>query len=298
MRVQQFTALLLMQQLQVSKIDDDTQPAICWMNLKDGEFVDLNLQQNKRLHSAIGILRLMLQERNATDAQMRAALTDAEYSDYKQSFNYSVVHIEEMWMQRPPQINYYLSLLKLGDLFDGNANRIANRAAISKHGVKYDERGQSAAQKMRYKAEHCYEQALEYLACECDDMGNGGMLQQWFDRPLNFDMDTSIFNSDVVSVPRLRGSRSQYCLDKTKTVWGASKSKFYRQREAITNSVFELLFAEREPELQEWFVSDLVKDLIAKREERLKNEPQTTNSKAGDKLQRLLRNGLDDDEDL
>jgi len=81
-----------------------------------------------------------------------------------------------------------------------------------------------------------------YLRGECEDLGQAGMLQRWFDRSLDFDMNTTTLSADVVGIPRLRGSNSKHCLDKTRNLWGATKAKHYRQREAITECVYAMLF--------------------------------------------------------
>lgn len=274
-RVEQYTALFLMRQLQAVEFDSDTQPAIDWMDLRDGEFVALDLQQQKRLPKTIAILHLMLQEKNATDVQMRAALTETEYAEYKDSFSTLLILPEDEWQSRPSEIDYYLQLLKLGDFYNGAADRILNRSAVSKHGTRYDSRGRPTSAVMRDKAEKCYEEALMYLRGECEELGKEGMLQRWFDRPLDFNLNTSTLSADAVGVPRLRGSRSTHCLDKTHTVWGAQKSKHYRQRDAIANSAFALLFEPREPYQPEYKMSELVRQLIAKREERKRLQPET-----------------------
>jgi hypothetical protein len=190
----------------------------------------------------------MLQEKNATDVQMRVALGKTKYSDYKNSFNCYITHLEEESKHRPSEIDKYIRLIKLGDFFNGAADRVATRAAVSKHGTRYDSQGRTSSLRLRIKAESYYEEALMYLQGECEDLNKNGTLQRWFDRELEFDPNKTTLSIDVVGIPRLRGSQSKYCLDTTQNIWGARKSKFYRQREAITEAVHAMLFADKEPD--------------------------------------------------
>jgi len=295
-RIQQHTALLLMRQLQWCEFDDDTNPAICSMNLQDGEFVELTAAEHKRLTNATAVLRLMLQEKNATDAKIRSALSDTQYAEYKDSFNLYVTHVEEDWEHRPNELDEYIRLVKLGDFFNGAADRVAKRAAVSKHGTRYDSQGRPTSVRLRDKAESFYEEALMYLRGECEDLGKAGMLQRWFDRELEFDLTKTTLSTDVVGIPRLRGSRSAHCLDKSRNIWGAQKSKHYRQRDAVTESVFELLFDERERELQIHLLGDFARAMFEKHANKIRNADPNTPVRS-EKLQRLLRKGLDDDED-
>jgi hypothetical protein len=269
-RVQQYTALLLMQQLQCCEFDSDTNPAICWIDLQEREFIDLTADQQKQLPKAISILRLLLLERNATDAQMHGALDETKYSEYKNSFNYSVSHVEDEWDNRPSEIDEYLRLVKLGDFLNGSADRVARRAAVSAYGKRYDSKGQPTSTRLRNKAEKYYEDALMYLRGECEDLGQAGMLQRWFDRSLDFDMNTTTLSADVVGIPRLRGSTSKHCLDKTRNLWGATKAKHYRQREAITECVYAMLFVDEVVEVAavdiKMKLQRLLRDIVPERD--------------------------------
>ena len=293
-RIQQHTALLLMRQLQLRDFDSDTNPVICWMNLQDGEFVELATSEQKRLPVAITVLRMLLQEKNATERQLRAALTVEQFAAYKNSFTELYIMPESDWQRRPGEIDDYIQLVKLGDFFNGAADRVARRAATSKHGVRYDSDGKPTSTRLRNKAESYYEEALMYLRGECEDAGKSGKLQPWFDRDLEFDLNKTTLSSDVVGVPRLRGSRSHYCLDKTRNLWGVKKSIYYRQVEAVSEAVYAMLFDEREFELQEMFIGEIVKHLIAKRNAQ---DHGTATSNAESKLQKLLQSGLDVEDD-
>lgn len=241
-RIDQYTALILMRQLQECTDEPDAIPAITWMNLQEREFVELDVQQHLRLSKSIPVLRLLLTNKNATAEQMRAALTPDQYAQYVASFEFEVSHAESEWENRPAEIDHYLQLVKLGDFFTGAADRAAKRAKTSRSLKRYDSSGRPTSAKLRDKAESHYEDALLYLREDCVDIIV--KLQSWFDRELDFDTETSKFYEDAASVPRLRGSRSKHCLDKSRNLWGSAKQRFYRQREIISESVYEKLFAE------------------------------------------------------
>jgi hypothetical protein len=245
-RVLQHTALLLMQQLQACTEEPDAIPAIEWMDLSEREFIELTVQQQQLLPRAIAVLRLLLANKNATVAQMRAALTPEQYAQYVGSFDWQVSHAESEWENRPEEIDHYLRLVKLGDFFNGAADRAAKRAATSRYAKRYGMNGRTSGAKLRDKAESYYEDALLYLRDDCADII--ATLQPWFDRVLDSDPATTKLYEDAAGVPRMRGSRSQHCLDKTRNLWGATKSKHYRQREIIAESVYNMLFAEEEIE--------------------------------------------------
>ena len=241
-RVEQYTALFLMRQLQSCTEEFDAMTAIEFMNLDDREFVILTEQQQQRLPKANQVLRVLLQNKTATDAEMQRALTADEYTQYKNSFDFAVSHAEDEWDNRPNEIDEYLRLLKLGDMFSGLSELISARARNSVKGIRYNSRGQTTATSVWHKAEKNYEEALMYLRGECENPVAAAQLQQWFDRPLDFNPNTSTLSADAVGVPRLRGSLSHNCLDKTRNIWGAAKRKYYRQRESITESVYVMLF--------------------------------------------------------
>jgi hypothetical protein len=232
-----------MRQIQRSEFDADTQPLIALMNLQDSEFIELDVKQQQQLHSAIDVLRLMLQERNATDSQMLKALATEQYSEYKNSFNLVVSHLEKVQGSRPSELNEYLRLIGLGDLLTGASERVSARARVSAKGKRYNSKGETTSTSVSYKAESYYESALMYLQGLCENPRTESELQQWLDRYLNFEPEAGVLNADATGVPRLRGSKSVHCLDKTSVEWSATKSKYYRQRDSISTAVIDLLFA-------------------------------------------------------
>lgn len=265
-RIQQHTALLLMRQLQDCTYEPDAPVAIDWMNLDERDFVALNAEQQKRLPRAIAALRLLLQNRTATDAQMRGVLDAEQYKEYKESFDWAVSHIEDEWENRPSELDEYLRLIRLGDLLTGASERISRRARTSVRGVQYTQKGDTTAASVWYKAEKHYESALMYLQGECESNITAAQLQPWFDRELDFNPNTGTLSADAVGVPRLRGSRSQYCKDKTRNLWGATKSKFHRQRDAVTESVYAMLFLNAEYEHQDHKIGSVLRKLLEERD--------------------------------
>jgi len=231
-----------MRQLQHYANEPDVMPAICWMDLTERDFATLTEHQQKYLTKAIGVVRVLLKNKPATDAQMRAALTPEKYDEYKRSFDFYATHLEDEWETRPAEIDEYLRLVKLGDFFNGSADRVAKRAAVSKHGPRYAANGRTTNVNLRNKAESYYESGLMYLQGECENPVVAARLQTWFDRDLEFDPSKTTLSIDVVGIPRLRGSRSPHCLDTERNVWGATKGKHYRQREIIAESVYLMLF--------------------------------------------------------
>ena len=293
-RIQQHTAQLLMRQMQLRDFDSDTNPVISWMNLQDGEFVELATSEQKRLPVAITVLRMLLQEKNATERQLRAALTAAQFAAYKNSFTELHILPESDWQHRPDEIDEYLKWLKLGDLLFGASERVSALSAKSKYGIRRNSRGVSKASELWYKAEKYYEEALMYLSGECENTLTAARLQSWFDRELSFEYGVSKLSPDPDSMPRLRGSRSHYCLDKTRNLWGVKKSIYYRQVETVSEAVYAMLFDEREFELQDMFIGEIVKQLIAKRNAQ---DDGTATSNTDSKLPKLLQSGLDVEED-
>lgn len=245
-RVSQYTALLLMRQLQACTDEVDAIRAIDWMDLSEREFVELALEQQLLLSKAIAVLRILLQNKNASVTQMRAALTPDQYKQYVKSFDSDISHTESEWENRPSEIDEYLRVLKLGDLLNGLSERISGRARYSAKGVRYTSTGATTAAAVWHKAEGYYEDALMYLQGLCESAITAAELQHWFDRELDFNPETGTLSADAVGVPRLRGSNSHNCLDKTRNLWGATKSKYYRQRESISESVYKLLFVDEE----------------------------------------------------
>lgn len=262
-RIQQHTALLLMRQLQACTNEPDAPVAIDYMDLAEREFVELTAEQQQQLPKAVEVLRLMLQDTAASAALMRGALDDAQYAEYENSFDSAVTHIEDMWESRPDELDEYLRLIRLGDLLTGASERISRRARTSARGVKYTGKGHTTATSVWHKAEKYYESALMYLQGECENNITAAQLQPWFDRELDFDPNTGTLSADAVGVPRLCGSRSHHCLDKTRNLWGARKGKFYRQREAVTQAVYAMLFAdEEESEQDKKVVSEKLEALL------------------------------------
>lgn len=265
-RIQQHIALLLMRQLQDCTYEPDAPVAIDWMNLDERDFVVLTVGQQKRLPRAIAVLRFLLQNRPATYAQMRGVLDAEQYKEYKDSFDWPVSHIEDEWENRPEQLDEYLRLLKNGDLLFGLSERISARARYSVRGVKYTSTGETTAAKVWHKAEKYYESALMYLQGECESNLTAAQLQPLFDRELDFNPETGTLSADAVGVPRVRGSRSHHCLDKTRNLWGAKKSKFHRQRDAVTDAVYKMLFPNVEYEHQDHKLGSVLRRILEERD--------------------------------
>lgn len=243
-RVNQYTALFLMRQLQDNADTSDALPAIVYMDLKDRDFVELTKDDVVRLNNCITVMRELLLDKTASAKQMQSALTADAYAQYQQSFELEVSPYEDQWTNKPYQVTAYLEHISKGDLLAGLAERITSRARYSTKPKQYNSNGVSKSAELWNKAEKYFESALMYLEGECENSATAAELQQWFDRELNFDTETSTLSPSPPGVPRVRGSVSHNCLDKTRNLWGAKKSKHYRQREAICDAVYSLLFVD------------------------------------------------------
>lgn len=225
----QHKALFALQNIKHSaSTEPDSVCAVFYCDLKDSGFADLDDDGAARLSQCVRVLEKIAAAAVVKDQQLQRALTAEEYSEYRASFDLSVTHTEDEWLQtRPPVLDHYIALVKRGDFY----NALADRFARAKRPT-YDTRGQSGALRMRRKAEAMYEKATESLQAITVGKDDAVEIERWLDRFISWTIgeEPSI---DVVGIPRVRGSKSKHSQANSRPLWGVQRGKFWRQREAI-----------------------------------------------------------------
>lgn len=225
--------------------------SLAYADLESEQFTSIDLADVERMRGIVAALKLIVDQRAVADKKMRTALKDQQYTDYVNSFDYELSHVErEIDDDIPRELSEYLAQVRLGDKY----TRIAN---MFKHSKKRDGRGRTAYNRYTDKAFGCYEEAVMDL-CNCietdptrnplPDEKNSALILRCLDR----DVDTAPgFEPDVsiAGVPRLRGSRSKYTQMDADPVIGVRLRKYWRQREALSIAALELLYAEPEEDV-------------------------------------------------
>ena len=181
--------------------------------LPDAEFnATLNGDELLQLNKLNELLRKLVSDKNVTDQQLKRALTEQQYADYKESLT-AVVHSNEIKYAdgMPAELRDYKALLKKADdvnnMFEKMSARARNGRARYRPG---------AVRRGYNKAEALYEHALERLE-EIYNSGDGYQryqLQLWMDRELDFEAGAErTIGISPASIPRVRGSKSSNALD-------------------------------------------------------------------------------------
>ena len=169
-------------------------------------------KQVERLAKINALLQQLVNDKTATTAQLRSALTPDEYNEYVSSLT-AVTHLSEIYYgsEMPSELRGYNQLLKAADFQQGKYDRMSGLASTGRAKYKH-----GTVSKALDKAEDLYEDALEELE------GIWGVatpaelyeLQNWMDRDIDFDKDTDRnIGICVDSIPRVRGSKSARALD-------------------------------------------------------------------------------------
>lgn len=139
---------------------------------------------------------------------LKNALTTQEWEAYENENEYykNLNHFE-----RPHALNKYIRLLRIADFY----NSRADSTRITSRSVR-DYQNRPGCYRLRNTAQTYYEKALEYLVEQLDSSRNDyGMILMWLDRPVDMTHGNEP-SLDPVSMPRVRGSRSKYCLSDDK----------------------------------------------------------------------------------
>lgn len=211
------------------------------MYLRNGGFAELDRGEAKRLEQCVRVLAKISEGKTVGDVLLQSALTEEEFAKYRQSYSLAVAHTEHEWDERrPSDLTHYIKLVARADFYNAMADR-CSRAKTK----KYYKDGQSSAQRMRYKAVHMYERALEYLRELFENSMSVQGVEHWLDRDVSWKQGEEP-GTDAVSIPRVRGSRSDYALQSNIPIWNAKRGKFWRQREALSQAALTLLYEEPE----------------------------------------------------
>lgn len=169
-------------------------------------------KQVERLAKINALLQQLVNDKTATTAQLRSALTPDEYNEYVSSLT-AVTHLSEInyGSGMPRDLRRYNQLLKAADFQLAKYEKMAGLKSVGKAKYKHD-----TLSKAHNKAEHMYEHALENLEelWSVVTPAERHELQQWMDRDVDFDkgFDRTI-GIEADTIPRVRGSKSKKALD-------------------------------------------------------------------------------------
>ena len=165
---------------------------------------DVSAQQQQLQCLSAYILKV-IETGKMTSRELEAVLTQAEYDNYENRCNEpSPAKIYASGV--PSYFDNYKDLVKEGNFHNTRADIIAK-----KRNLTY-KNGRSSASDMRYKAESCYEKAIECLQ-EISMTNDWYVAQLWLDRDVKFTHGCEP-SACAVGVPRLRNSKSQYVQQK------------------------------------------------------------------------------------
>ncbi len=245
----------------------------------DAEFnATLNGEQFARLEKINELLRTLVRGRSVSDKQLKAALTADQYSEYTNALT-SQQHPSEIEYGdgMPDDLRHYKSLVQQADF---QYNKYERMSSLRSRGrARFSSETMDAVYN---KSDGLYERAIERLQeiWECASPYEQYQIQKWMDRDIDFDAghDRKIGIGPVL-IPRVRGSKSINALDS-----GLPKlSKRLKRREcqlvALRDAAMKLAFKHED---------ETPADLTE--EQRLKMR------ESSEKLKKLLRIGLDDDD--
>ena len=228
--------------------DSDYIHALTYVDLDSEQFIDILPADVDRLRSLTAALAYIVDERAVPPAEMRRVLTAEQHAEYVTSFDWDISPAEsDQYGEMPWQLSNYLDTVREGDRHTSTAN-------LFKRSTKRDAQGRTAFQRYDARAFSCYESAVMDLCNYTDtdptrnpspDARLAGEILRWLDRDVNpepgYGPDISIGG-----VPRVRGSKSRFALIDAQPVVGVRLRKHWRQREALSRAVLELLYEEVE----------------------------------------------------
>lgn len=264
-RKAQFAALFLLRNIKDEGVDDSQYlHSLTYVDLANEQFRDITDAELQQLERVITALDYVDRQRSAPEAKMRAALTAEQFSEYVESFDWDMSHIEsDETDQMPYELTEYLEKVREGD----RCMRIRNLFQRSK---KRDAQGRTAFSRWEQKAESAYESAVMSLTNILDTNPDrnpfpnhalSAEIQRFLDRDVNCEPGFEP-GADQQSVPRIRGSKSRYTQVDAHPVVGTRLRKHWRQREALSKVALELLYAEQEEESVDITRSNKLRELL------------------------------------
>jgi len=236
--------------------------------LLDKAFIVIDSFQNKQLAHLVRCLERLEQQKSVPKVLLKQALNQKQFADYIESYNWQISHAEdELTEGMPDELIYFARMVKDGDKY----NALADRFSKSKN-KKRDYLGQTTSERLRNKAEACYEQAsmflndlLEPLPDIPFDSARAHKVSIWLDRDVGTEHENRS-GADCVGTARLRGSKSKYAQKRNAPIWGVRVGKYWRQREAVVKATLLLLYGEEvEVETEKTEVmSDKLRELLKK----------------------------------
>lgn len=230
-------------------------PSVTFQQIQD-------VKQVARLAKLNALLKQLVNDKTATVAQMKSALTNEQYVTYVECLNSEQDTSEINYGNgMPSELTAYNERLKAADFEYARFERMSSLKSIGKAKYKPE-----TIKKSYNKSEDLYEKALERLE-EIWSVATPAELyelQNWMDREIDFDRgaDKKI-GIDAVSVPRVRGSKSPNALDS-----GLPKlSKRLKRKEcqlvALRAAAFEIAFETEKIEDEITQPSTKLRDLLA-----------------------------------
>lgn len=236
--------------------------------MPDKAFIIIDPAQNKCLTYLVRCLERIEQQKSVPKLLLKQALNQKQFSDYIDSYNLQISHAEdELSEGMPDELIYFARMVKEGDKYNG----LADRFSKSKN-KNIDHLGKTTSERLRNKAESCYEIAsmflndlLEPLPGMPFDSARAYKVSIWLDRDVGTEYENRS-GADCVSTARIRGSKSKYAQKRNVPIWGVRVGKYWRQREAVVKATMLLLYGEEievETEKTE-IMSDKLKEILKK----------------------------------
>ena len=168
----------------------------------------LHKKNEKQLTKLSATLEDTLRFNNCASAQLRAALTPAQYADWSAELA-APESADELLIKHklPAELQDYGRMVGKADFLFGKAEKMAAMKQL--HGYKFHSETINRAYQT---AETAYEQALERLQEILSQHTVANDLQIWLDRDVSFDFDTEL-SPEQHGIPRLRTSKSPYVLN-------------------------------------------------------------------------------------
>ena len=212
----------------------------------DKAFIVIDSFENKQLAYLVRCLERIEQQKSVSKLLLKQALNQKQFADYIESYNWQISHAEdELTEGMPDELLYFARMVKEGDKYNALADRFSNS-----RNKKRDYLGQTTSERLRNKAEACYEQAslflndlLEPLAGMPFNSDRAHKVSIWLDRDVGTEYENRS-GADCVGTARIRGSKSKYAQKRNVPIWGVRVAKYWRQREAVVKATMLLLYGE------------------------------------------------------
>jgi hypothetical protein len=186
------------------------------------------------------------QQKSVPKLLLKQALNQKQFVDYIESYDFQITHAEdELTEGMPDELIDFARMVKEGDKY----NALADRFSKSKN-KNIDHLGKTTSERLRNKAESCYESAsmflndlLEPIPGLLFDPTRAHKVLMWLDRDVGTEYENRS-GADCVSTARIRGSKSKYSQKRNVPIWGVRVGKYWRQREAVVKATMLLLYGE------------------------------------------------------